>query len=64
MDETTRIPDPAEAGDLRSVHVRTTRYVFELSRAADGSTRTTFTPITETTPDRRSEASTQGVHRD
>lgn len=47
------IPDllPDDAGELRAVHVRTSRYVFELTRTADGETATSFTPITETTPD-------------
>ena len=44
------IPDLAD-GELRTVLVRTSRYVFELTRTADGSTSTTFTPIAETTPD-------------
>ena len=52
MDETSvTISDlGTDAGELRSVHVRTSRYVFELTRTRDGSTRTSYQPITETTP--------------
>lgn len=51
MDETPSIPDLA-ADDLRAVAVVTDLYAFTWTRGADGSTSTTYTPITETTPDR------------
>ena len=48
MEEATvTIPDLSE-GDLRSLFVRTSTYVFELTRAEDGATSTRFQTITET----------------
>lgn len=45
MDE---IPTPDDLGELRTVMVRTSRYVFEALRGADGVLTTTYTAIAET----------------